>query len=409
METAPGAGVDVRFPEEVPAPPVFRGFRMALNFYFVLNFIAVAVIGYFAFRQRIRYYWIVPLAVAAYAPVLLPYRKPRLIIGLAVLGFFPALVILNGYGYPVAQQCWLPVLLNLFFVYLEKPDFKTFAYLVSYHLGGLVVIFAAYPHPDPLMDVLGVVTDIFGAALLVLSVKLIIRNADLLDWNRALAERHREFAECLKRISSEVIHDLSRWTALSHLGITLSGAAKDGFHKFVLQGIDGANALAARIKGVLQLDRFAYLEMHTLDSLLDEVEPVIGSLLTVDIRCPGDLRQDGVLVDKGIFANAVLNLAENAKKAGARLFRLDVGDTPQGISIEATDDGRGFPEEGLGDLFRGPVKSLNGGTGVGLLNLKMSLSFMGADIRVLDPNVGGSARTRIRISGLRRSASGKRR
>jgi signal transduction histidine kinase len=374
-----------------------------LDWYFRLNFLAVAVLGAAAWFARIPNHQIIPVVVIAYSVVLIPVHFPRFLLGHVVLFLFPFTVWFNNYGYQLALQCWLPVLLNLFFVYLGKPNTPVFNGLAAFHACVLVGIFLGHPHANRGLDLLGVVTNIFAALLLMLTMHLVIANTRLSEENREFAEKQRAFSQGLKRVIASVIHDMSRWTSLSHLGLALSEGEDKELHEFIRMGIAGADELAMRIKEIVQVDHFAFLESHVLAGLLEDLRPSAAAILPMRIECPASLRQVRVLVDKVLFGNAILNLVQNAAKAGALTFEIQASDGPSGIRLDARDDGKGFPEGVLRELLRHPVASGNGGTGTGLLNVKFNLAFLGAEILLTEANVGGLGKTCLSITGIRKA------
>jgi signal transduction histidine kinase len=381
--------------------PIPGRYASALEWYFRINFLAIATLALAAWRARIPHHELVPWVVLAYAAILLPGPLARPLLGYGILAAFPFLVKANGYGYSIALNCWLPVLLNLFFTQLARPNLSLFCLAFAYHLLTLGWIHLVFPPADPVMGALGALTNVFAAALLPFALKLIEANLNLSRENRVLAERRKVFGESLKRVVAVVLHDMSRWTGLCNLGIAQAGSGFESMHGHIAQGIRGADELATRIKELLNVDRFALLEAKAIDSLLAELESVIRPTFHVESVCPPGLRGQEVLVDRVILANAILNLAENARKAGARGFRLEAGEAEGKYYIEASDDGCGFPPDVSGMLLREPVPSRNGGTGAGLLNSKFTLAVMMAEIRISDANHGGDGRTRIRIHGLR--------
>lgn len=367
-----------------------------VDWYFRLNFLAVAAIGTICYFARIPNHPIIPFVVAAYALVLLPYHQPRFLLAHAVLFLFPVTVWFNAYGYVLALQCWLPVLLNLFFVYLGKPNLPVFWGLAGFHACVLLGIYFGHPHANSILDFLGMVTNFFAALLLILIQLLMAANA-------RLVERQKAFGLGLKRVVDSVMHDMSRWTAMSHLGLMLSGNKAGQLHEFIRLGIAGADELATRIKSIVRVDEFAFLKSHPLGLLLADVQSAAKAILAMELRCPDGLRPARVLIDKGILENALLNLVQNAAKAGARKCALAVSEADGAIRLELADDGPGLPAAILDALLLHPVPSGNGGNGSGLLNAKFNLTFMGAGISIVDPNAGGGGLTRIAITGIRRS------
>jgi signal transduction histidine kinase len=372
-----------------------------LNWYFRLNFLAIVIIGIGAYQARIPNYRIIPFAVVAYSAVLIPRRLPRLIIGYAVLLAYPFAVRYNGYGYSMAMQSWLPVLIHLFFVSLEKPNLRAFALATGFHVVVLALLFPSYPHPTLILDLLGVASNVFPAFILIFFMALWIENARLSASNRALADKHLQFSQCLKRVVASVLHDLARWTALSKLGLTLSSPSGIGLHDFIRRGVEGANDLALRIKETIHVDNFAFLENVPLEDILSDFRAAASSMLPVTVSGPSGFGAAYIHADRLILKNTLLNLAENAAKAKAGSFKLRIEVQDDRMSMEALDDGRGFPPDILGDLMRHPVPSLNGGSGTGLLNTKFNLAFIGAEIHLADANTGGGGETRIQITGLR--------
>ena len=188
---------------------------------------------------------------------------------------------------------------------------------------------------------------------------------------------------------------------MAHLGLALSKGDGGRLHGFIHEGIAGMDELAERIKEIIKVDRFAFLEYENLVHLLKELQPSAEAILPMELHYFTSQKSIRVLVDRGIFVNAILTLAQNAAKAGAKKFEVRLLDSAEGPRLELRDDGKGFPEGIVEDLFRHTVPSDNGGTGCGLLNVKFTLEFMEAKIRVLNYNHGGGGATRIVISGFK--------
>lgn len=82
------------------------------------------------------------------------------------------------------------------------------------------------------------------------------------------------------------------------------------------------------------------------------------------------------------------NLIENAFEAlrgqpGGRQVRFSVGEDPEGLQLEVTDDGPGVPDDLLGTLFEPRSSSRGPGRGYGLSNVNTRVTALGGALRYL--------------------------
>ncbi len=379
--------------------PKIIGWRtILLEFYYWLNFLAVLIVGIFAWKQRIPHFQIIPIVVLGFSIVLIPKSGPRFFLGHAILLLFPITIWYNDYRFQQALACWLPILINLFFAYLGKPVLKSadiirFNIFSIFHLFVLGGIFLINSHKEFGLDLIGILPNAFTPLILSIAIKLSKENQEL-------SQKNKEFSEGLKRVVSSVIHDMSRWTSMASLGLKLSHGISDQLHRFIHEGVDGMHELAKRIKQIIKVDQFVFFDHVNLVEFLIEVKAKAEAILPMKVQYISSQESIRVRIDKKILSDALLNLVQNAAKAESKRFEVLILDNEEDIRLEIKDDGKGFPISIVDNIFRDIVPSGNGGTGSGLLTMKFTLGFMDAKLRIIDYNHGGLGLTRILISNL---------
>ncbi|MBX3355359.1 MAG: hypothetical protein KF724_06645 [Phycisphaeraceae bacterium] len=151
-----------------------------------------------------------------------------------------------------------------------------------------------------------------------------------------------------------------------------------------------------RYAGRIQLDRQARDLREVVDELVDFFRPqAVQSGVVLRLATPDDPVQ--VMVDAGLFKQALLNLMINAVQAMAhserrelliRVERDRLGPAPE-ARVHVIDTGPGIPEEQRATLFLPYSSSRPGGTGLGLATTRRIMEEHGGRVTLFtDPGVG---------------------
>jgi signal transduction histidine kinase len=146
----------------------------------------------------------------------------------------------------------------------------------------------------------------------------------------------------------------------------------------------------------------ARLEPVDLSSLLgslpgSQLESVPGSPLELRIELQPGLPP--VLAEPHYLAQVFVNLATNARRAGARSLRLTAEVEPEWVELAAADDGPGIAPEHLPRLFDPffTTAAPGQGSGLGLAICHATMERFGGSIRVsAEPGQGAVFRLRLR-------------
>jgi signal transduction histidine kinase len=197
------------------------------------------------------------------------------------------------------------------------------------------------------------------------------------------------------------LHDLFNYCGVLNTGLVRARKAQQPVDPLIVDAADGLNGLSRRFRETNGHTQAGPLPVVNLGEMLSKVCSRMDGTIPTTVECPPDLRERDVHADKVAIETALLNLAVNARQAGAQRVVLTVEEVGNStVSLVVRDDGRGIPPELTDLLFRQPVKSRQG-LGVGLLAVRENLAFCGAEIHLTDANAEGGAHTTFTISGLK--------
>jgi signal transduction histidine kinase len=166
---------------------------------------------------------------------------------------------------------------------------------------------------------------------------------------RALTQRLETVQEEERGRVSRELHDSvgQALTAIRlHLGVLQKGAGiTDGKPREIL---DGLYALVDET-----LEEIRQLAFELRPAILDDVGlPAALRIYTerfekrtdvaVDLECPADLGPRSPLAEATLFRVVQESLTNVAKHAGARVVRVRLDRTPEGLALDLVDDGKGF-------------------------------------------------------------------
>ncbi|ULH16533.1 sensor histidine kinase [Deinococcus sp. KNUC1210] len=182
----------------------------------------------------------------------------------------------------------------------------------------------------------------------------------------------RGFVEVLRAQTHEHLNRMHTISGLLQLGrpdeaikVVREEVRRDSDLRELLRGIQ-VPRLAALLTG--KRDRAAELGLNFM------VEP--GSELSARWESAGE----ALLTAAG---NLIENAFEALRGAGGGTVTLSVGEDPEGMQLEVTDDGPGVPEDIVPQLFERGTSSRGQGRGYGLTNVSTRVTALGGDVRYL--------------------------
>jgi PAS domain S-box-containing protein len=162
---------------------------------------------------------------------------------------------------------------------------------------------------------------------------------------------------------------------------------------------------------LLLYSRPSRLNLSDIDfeTLLAEMKEYAGAKdrevhLLTSIPSPVTLK-----ADRDKLVQVFLNLINNSLGAGTRTIRIDVGQSPDGVSISLKDDGIGIKREDMGKIFDPFFTTKREGTGLGLPICKKIVEDHGGTLDILSEGGKGTTalltfRTQSGAAGIRPSS-----
>ncbi|MBO9532121.1 MAG: response regulator [Solirubrobacteraceae bacterium] len=227
-------------------------------------------------------------------------------------------------------------------------------------------------------------------------------------------ERHEQarvaFEEQLRRaakmdaigtLAGSVAHDFNNTlTVIRNVSRILLDDALTDEHRRRVETIDLAAESAAGLTAqLLSLGRRQVIrpKRFSLDDLVQESAPLVDRLVGASVRVHRALDAAGtsVLIDRGEFQQALLNLTANARDAmpGGGALQIRTATTPRGSHnavrgdcglaiLEVQDSGVGMDEERLRQVFEPFFTTKALGTGLGLATVRAIVERAGGTVEV---------------------------
>ena len=325
--------------------------------------------------------------VVLYSLLLFPWPGFRRIVADATVLLFPVIVIVNRYEYLIALACWYPVLVNFVIASLSRRKRSLFLAFSFYHIASLIVITAVMIDRYDSFWYLGLISNLFAAGLLWITIELFIQNRTL-AWN-------------LQWMNKTIRHDIGNWTQLLTLGMSISRKNDQPVSPMVDEATKGLKDLAARLKSYRAGMTFVTMGEIPVRSLILKIEKDLRGLVPFSCICEPSLEKEQITIDSPIMINCLLNLMKNAKAAGAGAVDIEFRKgRSKSVEVLVRDNGRGFSGGKADEAFKTQMTSTSSGTGFGLLGIKYNLELMGCTIALQDANSSGKGRTCFLIQGI---------
>lgn len=227
----------------------------------------------------------------------------------------------------------------------------------------------------------------------------------MLDELAARQERlsHTAALASVGALTSSIVHEMRN--PLSSVKMNLQALKKtveaDAAHAELAQiAVDQTNRLERMLTDLLNFGkpleieprsiRFADLARNAVDDVRNRIDAK-----GVTIRFEDRLEDTPIKADPEQLRRAVANLVANAVQAAPENGHVSIsgelaaGPPPQAV-ISVTDDGPGIPETNLDRLFRPFFTTREGGTGLGLANVKKIAEYHGGTAVARNAKPGGA-------------------
>ncbi|HEY6809265.1 MAG TPA: HAMP domain-containing sensor histidine kinase, partial [Gemmatimonadales bacterium] len=206
------------------------------------------------------------------------------------------------------------------------------------------------------------------------------RAARILAWGEMARQVAHEIKNPLTPIRLGIQHlQRARGGSRTDFDATLAETAKR-----ILNEIDRLDAIARAFSRFgAPAEALSPLEPVNLLEIATEVAQLygLGGPEGAALRCETvGVGGSGALGRRDEVKEVLVNLLENARAAGARHVRLDVGDG--GRRLEVRDDGRGIPAESLPRVFEPAFSTTSSGSGLGLAITRRLVEGWGATISI---------------------------
>lgn len=218
--------------------------------------------------------------------------------------------------------------------------------------------------------------------------------------HRTAAERsvQSQKLETIGRMASRIAHDFNNYLSAvltaSEL-LTLQDLEDDGVElvSIIKHAVEHASILTSQLLGLTRQqvgqNTVARIDRE-LAAFAPFVQQVIGEAvqLTVDLRA-GD---KSVALAAHQVSQVVLNLAVNARDAGAAHILLSTAEAENYVELSISDDGSGVPEAIRSQMFEPffTTKPVGQGTGLGLATVSDLVARAGGEIALEDRLGGGT-------------------
>lgn len=219
-----------------------------------------------------------------------------------------------------------------------------------------------------------------------------------IKWHNKMNEIQSQLYQAQKmdsigRLAGGVAHDFNNQLGIIKIICSIIKSNLDADHpviNYITQIETVTDRSTSLTKRLLAFSRIQPLELATisLNDLINENKKLVGHLLGEDITIRMDLDDDAYInVDPGLMAQALMNLAINAKDAmpdGGQLeFTTKILHNNQ-VLLNVTDNGIGMSEEVVSKIFEPfyTTKEVGKGTGLGLSMVMGIVQQSGGDIKV---------------------------
>ncbi len=174
----------------------------------------------------------------------------------------------------------------------------------------------------------------------------------------------------------------------------------DDVREIVTEEVAGLRRLVDDFRGFAKLPRVEAVPLD-LAIVAEDVRREIDAVEIVPSATPAMVHADRLLLKR-----ALVNLADNAREAGAKRIAISFHAAPETVTIIVDDDGPGVPAELRATIFDPYVTTKEHGTGLGLAIVKKTLlEHLGDVILAEAPSPLGGARFEITLPGYEASAS----
>ena len=206
--------------------------------------------------------------------------------------------------------------------------------------------------------------------------------------------------EVVGRLAAGVAHDFNNVltaiignTALLRMALERSGALTLRTEHIVDEVERASDRASALVRQLLTFtdQRATSPAVYALDQLLRDAARMVERLLPESVVVRLDVRgQDAIRIDRGLFEQAIVNLAANAADAmpgGGELWLTCDRVTREGqewVEVCVRDSGEGMPDEVQARVFEPffTTKPPGKGTGLGLVNVQRTMRQGGGDVAV---------------------------
>lgn len=220
--------------------------------------------------------------------------------------------------------------------------------------------------------------------------------ADTID---KMAEELKEYDIAQKKFLQNASHELK--TPLMSIQGYAEGI-KDGVFEDNNQALDVIVEESTRLKGIVEeliylskLETMENFYKFTKEDISDVIEKSIEKVKSLaiksDIKINTSLQKGAVLnIDRDKFTQALINLLGNCIRHSKSQINVSTSYEGDHLVIRVSDDGEGFGDEDLKNVFERFYKGKKGDTGLGLSITKVIIEKHGGVINVFNGKGGGA-------------------
>jgi two-component system, cell cycle sensor histidine kinase and response regulator CckA len=236
-------------------------------------------------------------------------------------------------------------------------------------------------------------------------VAVLLEQATRLDLEGALAEQKAHSAklekmEALARLGAGLAHDFNNVLSCMMLRAEVirrkvpgDAAVQEGMAALLQDGKLGANLVHQLLTYAKEDERQpSYVDLgRSIVQAKITLHGVLGEAITLELDVPAE--RFVVHADPTQLEQVVLNLAVNARDAGARCIRVSLRSEQDDVVLQVRDDGAGMAQETLRRIFEPFFTTKPQGTGLGLANVQSIVMQNGGTVDVVSAAGDGSTFT----------------